>query len=139
MQGERGTMKMILVCFQTARPKDRGSIDWIIQTGKILSGRFNDDKGVSLDLSGEADERLEEIMSILAMDEKQLEALHGPSITSTCRRIVATLYPPHRRTAEAYSSMSPVTCKAIRGNFFRLIFCHLFVFRLCASSTSGHR
>ena len=95
MQGERDTLKMILVCFQTARPNDRKSIDWIIQTGKILFGRFNNDNGVSLNLSGEAGERLEEIMSILDMDETQLEALHGPSTPSTCRRIVATLYPPH--------------------------------------------
>ena len=110
VQGERDTLKMMLVCFQKAQTKDRESIDWVIQTGKMLSGRFNDDNGVSLNLSGDAGERLEEVMSILDMDEKQLEALHGPSIPSTCRRIVATLHPPHPH----FSLYLCVFCSALK-------------------------
>ena len=109
MQGERDTLKMILVCFRKVQPKDRESIDWVIQTGKILSGRFNGDNGASLDLSGDAGERLGEMMSILDMDEKQLEALHGPSTPSTCRRIVATLYPPR-----PHSSLYLFFCGALK-------------------------
>lgn len=118
MKRDAFSNKYCLVLF-IARPKDRTTLDFFIQCGKILSGQHSE-KGGDL-LAGDKGERMEEIMDELGMDEKQLEALHGHSITSTCRRIISSLFPLHLRTNEAFVSISNARYKAIRGNYLLLL------------------
>ena len=121
--------KEITTCFLIARPIDRATINWIIECGDILTARNLEEEHSSGDVKAV---RLSAIMKELGMDKKQVEPLHGNSITSTCGKIVTSLFPVHLRTSQAYSSLSSETCKAIRGNssYYPLHQC-LLPLRLC--------
>ena len=119
-----------MTCVSIARPVDRGTIHWIIECGDLLCGRNPAEEEL---LDGPKGEKMNAIMKELGMDEKQLESLHGTSITSTCRKIVASLFPSHLRTTQAYSSLSSETSRAIRGNSSSFsLHQYLFALRLCA-------
>ncbi|CAM4826035.1 unnamed protein product [Rotaria magnacalcarata] len=86
LQRKVDSLEAQLLEYQTTRPTDKATIDYLIDVGRVLSGeaeRTNDDKS----------DLLTNIIDALDLTKQQLEKCIGKNIRITARRIMKAKYP----------------------------------------------